>query len=191
MSRIGTRPVSVPKGTQVVVDGPRLTFRGALGQLEHELPDQIEAEYVKGEGVINVQRADDSRRARSLHGLHRTLIANKVKGVSEGFSKVLEIYGTGYSANLRGGALVLQIGFCHEVSFEVPDGIAVEVEQASAQAERPARFVVKGMDKEQVGQFAARVRAVRTPEPYKGKGVRYAGEYVRRKEGKAFTGLER
>jgi hypothetical protein len=104
---------------------------------------------------------------------------------------LLEVYGTGYSANLRARTLVLQVGFCHEVTFDLPDGIGVDIEQNSAQAERPARFTVKGIDKAMVGQFAASVRAVRPPEPYKGKGIRYAGEYVRRKEGKAFTGLER
>lgn len=126
-----------------------------------------------------------------MHGLHRALIANKVQGVAEGFSKRLEIYGTGYNVNLRGNTLVLQVGFCHEVTFDLPEGVTVQIEQNAAQVDRPARFVVRGIDKGVVGQFAAKVRAVRPPEPYKGKGVRYEGEYVRRKEGKAFTGLER
>jgi large subunit ribosomal protein L6 len=191
MSRIGNAPIPVPEAAEVVLDGPRVTVKGSLGELAHEVPDLLELEYAPKERLLTVSRANDSRRARSLHGLHRTLIANKVQGVTEGFSKVLEVYGTGYSANLRARTLVLQVGFCHEVTFDLPDGIGVDIEQNSAQAERPARFTVKGIDKAMVGQFAASVRAVRPPEPYKGKGIRYAGEYVRRKEGKAFTGLER
>lgn len=191
MSRIGQQPIVVPEAVQVAVDGDHLSFKGALGELAHQVPDELEVEYLAGQKLIEVKRKNDGRRARSMHGLHRTLIANKVQGVSEGFSKRLEIYGTGYSVNLRGSTLVLQVGFCHEVTFDLPGDITVDIEQNSALVERPARFVVKGIDKELVGQFAARVRAVRPPEPYKGKGIRYEGEYVRRKEGKAFTGLER
>ena len=141
--------------------------------------------------MIIVRRGNDSRRSRALHGLHRSLVANLVEGVSKGFSCVLEIHGTGYNVNLRGDAFVLQIGFCHEVPFDLPAGITVEIEQNAAQAGRPARFAVKGIDKHAVTQFAACVRAVRPPEPYKGKGIRYDGEYVRRKEGKAFAGMDR
>ena len=191
MSRVGKQPVPVPEGVQVVVDGRCLKFKGALGELEHQVPPELEVEHLAEQRLITVKREGNNRRARALHGLHRSLIANKVQGVSEGFSKRLEMYGTGYNVNLRGDALVLQVGFCHEVAFELPEGISVEVEQKAAQVERPARFVVSGVDKQQVTQFAARVRAVRPPEPYKGKGIRYEGEYVRRKEGKAFTGLER
>lgn len=191
MSRIGQQPIVVPEAVQVAVDGDHLSFKGALGELAHRVPDELEVEYSAAQKLIEVKRKNDGRRARSMHGLHRTLIANKVQGVSEGFSKRLEIYGTGYSVNLRGSTLVLQVGFCHEVTFDLPGHITVDIEQNSALMERPARFVVKGIDKELVGQFAARVRAVRPPEPYKGKGIRYEGEYVRRKEGKAFTGLER
>ena len=190
MSRIGKQPIAVPQAVEVEVAGPRLHFKGALGELEHEIPDELEVEYLGERRLIEVKRKDDGRRARAMHGLHRTLIANKVHGVSEGFEKRLELYGTGYSVNLRGNALVLQVGFCHEVIFELPEGIGATVEQNSARVDIPARFVVTGIDKEKVGQFAARVRAARPPEPYKGKGIRYEGEYVRRKEGKAFTGLE-
>jgi len=191
MSRIGRQAIAVPQAVQVQVEGPRLTIKGVLGELEHLVPEELEAEYAADSRAITVRRRSESRRARALHGLHRTLIANKVRGVGEGFSKALEIHGTGYSANLRGGRLVLQVGFCNEVVFELPKGIKVDIQQNAAQADRPAKFVVRGADKELVGQLAARVRAVRPPEPYKGKGVRYEGEYVRRKEGKAFTGLER
>jgi len=191
MSRIGQKPIVVPEGVEVRLDGARLALKGPLGELEHELPAELEARFEPEQKVLQVTRKNDSRRARAFHGLHRSLIANKVEGVARGFEKRLEIYGMGYSVNLRGRSLVLQVGFCHEVTFELPEGITVEIEQNAAQAGRPARFVVKGPDKERVGQFAARVRAVRPPEPYKGKGIRYEGEYVRRKEGKAFTGLDR
>jgi large subunit ribosomal protein L6 len=125
-----------------------------------------------------------------MHGLHRSLLANKVCGVKEGFQKNLEIHGTGYSVTNKGNKLVLSIGFCHDVVFEIPDDIDVEIQQEAAQPDNPAKFAVKGIDKAQVGQFAANIRAVRPPEPYKGKGIRYADEHVRRKEGKAFAGME-
>ncbi len=191
MSRIGVQPIPVPEGVEVELDGAHLHVKGPLGELEHELPDVLEAELAGEPPEIRIARKSNARPARAMHGLHRSLIANKVQGVKEAFTKRLEIYGTGYSANLRGSELVLQIGFCHEVAFELPEGISVEIEQNAAQQERPARLVVKGIEKERVGHFAARVRAVRPPEPYKGKGIRYEDEYVRRKEGKAFTGLER
>ncbi len=191
MSRVGRQPIAVPKAVQVQVTGQHLKIKGALGEIEHDVPEDLEAQYQAETNAITLTRKSETRRARAAHGLHRTLIANKVRGVMEGYSKGLEIYGTGYSANLRGNVLVLQVGFSHEVQFELPPGIKVEIEQNSAQAERPARFTIKGIDKEQVGLLAAQVRTVRPPEPYKGKGVRYVGEYVRRKEGKAFTGLER
>lgn len=191
MSRVGKQPIPVPEAVQVDVDGRHIRIKGSLGELEHQVPDMLEVDYVAEAGSLAVTRKNDDRRSRAMHGLHRTLIANKVEGVATGFSKRLEIHGTGYNVNLRGDTLVLQVGFCHEVTFDLPEGISVEIEQNAAQVGRAARFVVKGIDKEQVGQFAARVRAVRRPEPYKGKGIRYEGEYVRRKEGKAFTGLER
>jgi len=191
MSRIGRQAIAVPPAVQVEVDGPRLRIKGALGELEHLVPAELEVEYAAESSAIALRRRSESRRSRALHGLHRTLIANKVRGVGEGFSRTLELHGTGYSVNVRAGRLVLQVGFCNEVTLDLPKGVKVDVEQNAAQADRPARFVIRGADKESVGQFAARVRAVRPPEPYKGKGIRYEGEYVRRKEGKAFTGLER
>lgn len=191
MSRTGKTPIEVPKGVQVVLDGPQITVKGPLGELRHALPDRLEVEHLSDSGRLSVSRKDEARRTRALHGLHRSLIANMVEGVSKGFSRVLEVHGTGYNVNLRGQTLVLQIGFCHEVPLELPPGVEVEVEQNAAQAGRPARFAVKGADKQAVTQFAACVRAVRPPEPYKGKGIRYENEYVRRKEGKAFAGLDR
>ena len=191
MSRTGNTPIEVPKAVRVTLDGPEITVKGPLGELRHVLPDRLEVEHRSDAGTLSVSRKDEARRTRALHGLHRSLIANMVEGVSKGFSRVLEVHGTGYNVNLRGKALALQIGFCHEVTFDLPPGIEVQVEQNAAQAGRPARFIVKGVDKHAVSQFAARVRAVRPPEPYKGKGIRYEGEYVRRKEGKAFAGLDR
>ena len=190
MSRIGKQPIAVPEGVEVAVRDEHITVNGALGKLEHDVPDDLQVEYEDEARLLHVRRRHEGRRARSLHGLHRSLLANKVEGVSRGFAKQLEIYGMGYSVDLRGDTLVLQVGYCHEVAFELPENMSVEIEQKSAQQDNPARFTIRGMDKEQVGQFAATVRAVRPPEPYKGKGIRYVGEYVRRKEGKAFTGLQ-
>ncbi len=190
MSRIGLQAIAVPETVEVTVRDSGVKVKGKLGELEHQVPPVLELDYEEGSRQIVVRRKNDGRQARALHGLHRSLIANHVEGVSEGFVKKLELYGTGYSVDLRGKTLVLQVGFCHEVKFELPENIEVEIEQSNAQQDNPAKFTVKGLDKQRVGQFAATVRAVRPPEPYKGKGVRYAGEYVRRKEGKAFTGLQ-
>jgi large subunit ribosomal protein L6 len=189
MSRIGKQPILLPEKVEVAVSGSRLTVKGALGELTHQLPDMLDVSCSSERRWVEVRRKEDSRQARAMHGLHRSLIANKVLGVSAGFSRRLEVHGTGYSLELRGKSLVLQVGFTNDVVIDLPAGISVNVEQRSAQADMPARFTVKGIDKEAVGQFAAKVRAVRPPEPYKGKGIRYEGEYVRRKEGKAFTGL--
>jgi large subunit ribosomal protein L6 len=148
----------------------------------------LTVEYDSESRQVQVDRRSNDRRSRAFHGLHRSLIQNMVQGVTEGFEKKLELYGTGYSANMRGSDLVLQVGFCHEVVVEMPEGVTAEVEQTNAQLDRPATFSVKGADKQAVGQIAASIRDIRPPEPYKGKGIRYTGEYVRRKEGKAFTG---
>lgn len=191
MSRTGNKPIEVPGNVRLALDGRSISVKGPLGELSHTVPNCLELEQRSEPAALVVGRRDNSRRSRALHGLHRSLVANMVEGVSKGFSRVLEIHGTGYNVNLRGDTLVLQIGFCHEVPFELPEGLSVEIEQSAAQAGRPARFAVKGIDKHAVTQFAACVRAVRPPEPYKGKGIRYDGEYVRRKEGKAFAGLDR
>jgi len=189
MSRIGKQPIPVPPNVQVDVTDRHLTVKGPLGQLEHEVWDGLDVVYDAQARQIQVTRRGDDKQARAMHGLHRSLIANKVQGVAQGFEKKLELYGMGYSVDLRGKNLVLQVGFCHDVTFTLPDDISVEVVQKNAQNDVPARFTIKGIDKERVGQFAATVRAVRPPEPYKGKGLRYEGEYVRRKEGKAFAGI--
>jgi large subunit ribosomal protein L6 len=191
MSRIGSQPIQVPDGVQVDIKGPRMVVKGPLGEADHTVPeDLLTLAFDADRNCLVVNRKMENRQARRQHGLHRSLVANKVEGVSKGFQKRLEVHGTGYGANMRGDTLVLQIGFCHEVEFDMPEGITVEIEQAMSQIDNPARFVLKGADKEQVGQLAATIRAVRPPEPYKGKGIRYEGEYVRRKEGKAFTGME-
>lgn len=176
MSRIGKQPVPVPKGVTITIDGQKVTVKGAKGELSRELPPEI-AFVQEGEEIV-VTRRNESRNARQRHGLVRTLIANMVEGVSNGYQKKLEIQGVGYRASLQGQKLVMALGYSHPVEFEPPEGIQFAVEGNT-------NVTVTGIDKEIVGNTAARVRAARPPEPYKGKGVRYAGEQVRRKAGKA------
>ena len=176
MSRVGKMPVTVPSGVDIQVDGSQVTVKGSKGKLSREFPDRVT--FSIEDGVISVVREDDTRESKALHGLSRALLANMVHGVSEGFNKVLEIQGVGYRASLKGQDVELLVGFSHPVDVPAPDGITFEVPE-------PTRIVVSGIDKEQVGQVAANIRKIRPPEPYKGKGIRYAGEYVRRKAGKA------
>jgi large subunit ribosomal protein L6 len=176
MSRIGKMPVDMPSGVDIKVDGTQVTVKGSKGELSRQFTDRVS--FSIEEGVITVGREDDTRESRALHGLSRALLANMVHGVTEGFTKVLEIQGVGYRASLKGSDLELLVGFSHAVDVKAPKGITFEVPE-------PTRIVVSGIDKEQVGQVAADIRKVRPPEPYKGKGIRYAGEYVRRKAGKA------
>ncbi len=176
MSRIGKMPVTVPSGVDVKVDGLQVTVKGSRGQLSREFNDRVNFQIENG--VVTVARQDDTRESKAIHGLSRALLANMVEGVSEGFTKVLEIQGVGYRASLKGSDIELLVGFSHPVDVPAPDGITFEVPE-------PTRIVVSGIDKEQVGQVAAEIRRVRPPEPYKGKGIRYSGEYVRRKAGKA------
>ncbi len=179
MSRIGKKPIAIPAGVEVKIDGKEVTVKGAKGTLHHTVAGAIEAK-VEGSEVI-VTRPNDAKENRSLHGLTRTLIANMIEGVSNGYSKALEIQGVGYRAAKQGKDLVMNLGFSHQVIVPEVDGITIEVPN-------PNSIVISGADKQQVGQFAAEVRNKRPPEPYKGKGIRYAGEYVRRKEGKAGKG---
>lgn len=176
MSRIGKAPIAVPSGVEVSIDGQLVRVKGPKGSLTHEVPEPI---VVRQEGgALLVERPNDERRARSLHGLTRTLVSNMVVGVSEGFRKELEIIGVGYRATAQGDSkLELALGFSHPVRVEAPDGITFEVPAAT-------RVSVVGIDKQQVGQVAANIRSIRKPEPYKGKGIRYVGEYVIRKAGK-------
>ena len=176
MSRIGKMPVTVPSGVDVKVDGTQVTVKGSKGELSREFTDRVN--FAMDDGVITVAREDDTRESRALHGLSRALLSNMVVGVTEGFSKVLEIQGVGYRASLKGSDIELLVGFSHPVNVKAPKGITFEVPE-------PTRIIISGIDKEQVGQVAADIRKVRPPEPYKGKGIRYAGEYVRRKAGKA------
>jgi large subunit ribosomal protein L6 len=176
VSRIGKQPIPVPSGVDVKIDGSTVTVKGPKGELVQTFTDVLGIEFSDGELVVT--RPDDSRTARSLHGLTRTLLSNMVTGVSEGFSKNLEIVGVGYRAILKGSDLELQLGFSHPVVVSAEPGITFEVPQ-------PTKITVRGIDKQQVGQVAADIRKWRKPEPYKGKGVRYEGEYVRRKLGKA------
>ncbi len=176
MSRIGRMPIPVPAGTEVKIEGNRVTVKGPKGQLTQEFhPDMIiELE----EGSIRVRRPSDSKLHKSLHGLTRTLIANMVEGVTAGFEKNLEIHGVGYRAVAKGQDIELSLGFSHPVLVKAPEGVEFELVT-------PTKIRIKGADKQKVGQIAAKIRALRKPDPYKGKGIRYAGEQIRRKAGKA------
>ena len=176
MSRIGRLPISVPAGVEVAVDGSVVKVKGPKGELTHTVAAPITV--VVEDGTVQVARPNDERESRALHGLTRTLIANMVQGVSEGYSKQLEIVGTGYRVQAKGANLEFALGYSHPVPFEAPDGITLSVEGSN-------KVTVAGIDKQQVGETAANIRKLRRPDPYKGKGVRYAGEQIRRKAGKA------
>jgi large subunit ribosomal protein L6 len=176
MSRIGQQPITIPSGVEVSIDGAKVAVKGPKGQLDLDIVGGVS--ITRDGDTLLVERVDDSRDNRSLHGLQRSLIANMFTGVSDGFSKDLEIVGVGYRAQKTGDKLVLALGYSHPVEIDPPAGISFELEN-------PTRLAVVGIDKELVGQMAAKIRATRKPEPYKGKGVRYAGEKVRRKAGKA------
>ena len=179
MSRIGRAPIAIPAGVEVVVDGSTVTVKGAKGTLSRTMNSNIT--ITKDGDTIVVTRPNDHKDNRSLHGLTRTLIANMIEGVANGYKKELEINGIGYRAEKKGNALVMKIGFSHDVVMPEIDGITIEVPSAN-------KVIISGPDKQKVGQFAAEVREHRPPEPYKGKGIRYVDEYVRRKEGKAGKG---
>lgn len=176
MSRIGKMPIAIPSGVDVAIDGHTVTVKGSKGELTRTFQDIISIKVEDGQVIV--ERPDDSREAKSLHGLTRTLIHNMIQGVSEGYAKKLELVGVGYRAALKGSDLELQLGYSHPVVVPAPENISFEVPSQT-------EIIVKGISKEQVGQVAANIRAWRKPEPYKGKGIRYEGEYVRRKLGKA------
>jgi large subunit ribosomal protein L6 len=176
MSRIGKSPIDLPSGVEVKVSGNVVSVKGPKGTLTQEIQPSMSVDI--DDGTVTVSRENDERQVRALHGLTRSLINNMVIGVTDGYSKELTAVGVGYRAALKGNTLELQVGFSHPVSIEAPEGIAFDVPE-------PTKIIVSGIDKQMVGQIAANVRAVRPPEPYKGKGIRYVDEYVRRKAGKA------
>jgi large subunit ribosomal protein L6 len=176
MSRIGKQPVPVPAGVDVAIDGQKLSVKGPKGTLEMEVAEPIKVSR-GDDGAIVVTRPDDERHNRSLHGLSRTLVSNLVTGVTQGYTTRMEIFGVGYRVQLRGSNLEFALGYSHPVVIEAPEGITFTVET-------PTRFSVSGIDKQKVGQISANIRRLRRPDPYKGKGVRYEGEQIRRKVGK-------
>ena len=178
MSRIGRMPIPVPQGVTVEVKPGLVRVKGPKGELVVEIDPEMKV--VQEEGVLRVERPSEARRHRALHGLTRTLIANAIEGVTKGYEKELEIRGIGYRAKMSGNKLELSVGFSHPVIFEAPEGIKIEVPE-------PTKIKVSGIDKQKVGQVAANIRAIRPPDAYKGKGIRYAGEVVRLKPGKAGT----
>lgn len=176
MSRIGKKPISLPVGVKVTVDGNTVTVQGSKGTLEQILPEGITIS--QEDNQVLVERANDNKQQRAFHGLTRALIANMVEGVTNGFEKKLELVGVGYRAQMQGKKLVISIGFSHPVEIDASEGIEFEVPA-------PTRITIKGIDKQLVGNTAAHIRAIRKPEPYKGKGIKYENEYIRRKAGKA------
>jgi large subunit ribosomal protein L6 len=176
MSRIGRLPIAIPAGVDVTIDGREVTVKGPKGELSLELAEPIE--IARNDGFLTVTRPNDEGKVRALHGLSRTLVANMVTGVTEGYQKTLEIVGVGYRVQARGNGVEFSLGFSHPVPVTPPEGVTLRVET-------PTRLVVEGIDKQQVGEVAANIRKLRKPDPYKGKGVRYSGEQVRRKVGKA------
>jgi large subunit ribosomal protein L6 len=178
MSRIGKLPIPVPSGVDVAIEGQTITVKGPRGTLSHTVSEPIAVEK-SDDGTLEVRRPDDERQSKALHGLSRTLIANMVTGVTAGYEKRLEIVGVGYRVVPRGPtALEFSLGYSHQITFNAPEGVTFTVEA-------PTRFSVQGIDKQAVGEVAANIRKLRKPEPYKGKGIRYAGEQIRRKVGKA------
>ena len=177
MSRVGKKPIAVPSGVEVKIEGSKVRVKGSKGELEREFNPNMKIE--SRDGQIVVTRPDDNRTNRALHGLTRALLNNMVTGVSEGFLKQLIVVGVGYNVDLKGKDLVMQLGFSHPVNYPAPKGIEFEVDS------KANTIKIKGIDKQQVGQVSAEIRKFRPPEPYKGKGVMYAGEHIRRKAGKA------
>ncbi len=181
MSRIGKQPIPIPTGVTVSQQGQTVQAKGPKGQLAHTVPTLLSVRV--NEGAITVGRSNDEKATKALHGLYRALLANAVHGVSTGFQKELEMNGVGYRAQTQGKALTLTVGFSHPVTLPIPEGVSVKTP-------KPTQIIVEGFDRHAVGQFAATVRRVAPPEPYKGKGIQYAGELIRRKAGKAATGAK-
>ena len=176
MSRIGRKPITIPKGVEVKISEGVVQVKGQRGSLEVKLMPGIDASLK--DGTLSLTRANEERRLRAFHGMNRALVANAVTGVSEGWQKQLEIVGIGYRAESKGSSVIFSLGYSHPIDFPVPDGISIEVDS------KANRMTVTGIDRQQVGQVAANIRGLRAPEPYKGKGIRYVGERIRRKAGK-------
>ncbi len=189
MSRIGKKPISIPSGVKIEQKGLTVKASGPIGQLQMDCHPRIKVKIDDANGNILVENdRPNDRQSKQLHGTMRALIANMVTGVSKGFEKKMEIYGTGYNLKEQGGKLVFQVGYCHTVALPIPKGVKVNIEVGATRGnDVPAKFTVTGIDKSIMGQFAADIRSIRPPEPYKGKGIRYADEHVRRKVGKAFA----
>jgi large subunit ribosomal protein L6 len=189
MSRIGKKPIPIPTGVKIEQQGQGLKATGPLGSLEMNCHPAVKVEINESDNqILVINEQPQQRRNKQLHGTMRALINNMVTGVSKGFERKMEIYGTGYSAKEQDGQIFLQVGFSHPIKIQIPKELKVSIEvQATRGDEVPAKFTISGIDKHLLGQFAANIRKVRPPEPYKGKGIRYAGEYVRRKVGKAFA----
>jgi large subunit ribosomal protein L6 len=181
MSRIGKQPIDLPAGVEVSLESGKVTLKGAKGSMVQEIPSGIEV--TREENRLLVRRGGNDKRSRALHGLMRALIQNHVIGVTNGYRKQLEIVGVSYQASQAGRQLTLKVGYANDVVLDIPQGVEIEVPN-------PTAIIVTGADKQMVGQFAAEVRAARPPEPYKGKGVRYRGEHIQRKQGKSFVGTE-
>jgi len=189
MSRIGRKPIAIPEAVKVAVTGCTVSVEGPVGKLIWTHRPEITVRVDQATKMITVSRSGDERLVRSLHGLTRSLIANMIEGCQKPFAKDMELYGVGFAVEVQGGKLSMKCGFSHPAVFEIPAGLEVEIRTPQARGDsEPARFTVKGADKQAVGEFAARIYRTRPPEPYKGKGVRYAGQRVHRKMGKAFAG---
>lgn len=184
MSRIGKLPIAIPKEVELKTENETLKVKGPFGELSQKFHPSVRFEFDSPRRLLHVRVTDEEARQKALLGLSRTLAANAVEGVTKGFSKEMEIHGLGYSAKLQGKELVLSVGYINPIHLTIPQGLKVEISQPT----NPARFIIKGADKQLLGQFAATVRAVRRVEPYKGKGIRYKDEVIRKKAGKAFAG---
>lgn len=189
MSRLGKKPISVPAAVKITVSGGKVSVSGPKGNLEWTAPGVVSVKHDAGAKQITVDRSGEDKHSKAMHGTARMLIANMITGVAEGYTRGLEVYGTGYSVKVEGQKLVLAVGFAHTVPLEIPKGVKVDIEVAQTKGnETPAKFSISGPDKQVVGQFARAIKDARPPEPYQGKGIRYAGEQIKRKQGKAFAG---
>lgn len=189
MSRIGNKPITVPEGVKVSIEGRSVTVEGPKGKLSWTHRPEISLTYDQAAKTIVAQRVNNDRLSRALHGTTRALIANMIEGCLNGYEKGLEIYGVGYGIQVQGEKVSLSVGHTNQCVFDIPAGLTITIQAPQARGDTdPAKFSISGPDKQAVGEFAARLRKARPPEPYKGKGLRYAGEYIRRKTGKAFAG---